>query len=252
MPATDPSTLPATAAYDPIADLYDRAFSDIRVRRAEWQWLSARISSLANTPPHVLDIGCGNGALLTALRSRIQRGVGVDVSSRFIEIARARTRLHTRSANTSLGPELRFETITNATLPFPDNTFDVVTSFLSFRYLQWDAVLREAIRVLRPNGHLLIIDMVAQQASATDAWHLGRSLAQHLLRPLRDRRFHHDVARLTSHPDWLAMLERHPIRDASEYRACLARWFPGRPVHALNVTLNKRVIAFDSGPIRKP
>ncbi len=232
------------ADYDAVASLYDRAFSDIRVRRDEWRWVSERFEQLKRiSPPRVLDIGCGNGALLTALQADIHSGVGVDISTRFIELATVRARRW---------PHLRFQAITDATLPFPDETFDVVMSFLSFRYLDWDAVLREALRVLRPHGRVLIVDMVESQATTTDAWLLGRSLLQHVVRPLRDRRFHRDVAELTAHPDWARMLARNPIHHAEAYEACFQRWFPGRQAHALNATLTKRVIAFDSGPVRKP
>lgn len=232
-----------TAAYDPVAELYDRAFTDIRMRRDEWHWLERRFAVLRSQgrePPRVLDIGCGNGALLTALQSRIHSGVGVDVSSRFIAIAQARTRSV---------PHLRFATLGNSALPFPDHAFDVVISFLSFRYLDWNATLPEVLRVLKPGGRMLIVDMVKQQATSADALRLARAALGHVLRPLRDRRFHRDVARLTSHPDWLRMLKGHPIRDVAEYRACFDQWFSGRPIEDLHVTPRKRVIALDSGPL---
>jgi SAM-dependent methyltransferase len=230
-----------SAAYDPVAELYDRAFADIRLRRDEWRWLEGRFVALAGRAPlAVLDIGCGNGALLSALQSRIRSGVGVDVSARFIEIARARARRFR---------ELSFVPITDGTLPFADRSFDVVISFLSFRYLDWDAVMPEALRVLRPGGRMLIVDMVKQRATPADLRHVARAAVGHVVRPLRDRRFHRDIVQLTSHPDWLRMLERHPMRDAAEYRACFERWFPGRAIHDLHVTPSKRVIALDSGPL---
>ena len=211
------------------------------MRRDEWRWLERRFDALRDQgPPSVLDVGCGNGALLSALQSRIDSGVGVDVSSRFIAIAQARTRTL---------PHLSFAPITDSTLPFADRSFDVVISFLSFRYLDWNAVIPEVLRVLKPGGRMLIVDMVKQRATPADALHVARAAVGHVLRPLRDRRFHRDIARLTSHPDWLRMLQRHPMRDAAEYRGCFERWFPGRPIHNLHVTPHKRIIALDSGPL---
>lgn len=240
------SSIPAD--YDAVASLYDRAFRDIRVRRDEWRWLSQRFDALhAHRPrPRVLDIGCGNGALLIALQDKLQVGVGVDVSTPFITLAQH---------NASAFAHLTFQPVRDAALPFRDDSFDVVTSFLTFRYLDWDAVLREVLRVLAPQGRLLIVDMVEQRASPRDLPLLARSGLRHLLRPVRDRDFHRNVKELTAHPEWHRMLQRNPIRPEAAYRACLSRWFPersGRALEALNCTWTKRVIAFDSGPLRKP
>ena len=84
----------------------------------------------------VLDIGCGNGALLLQLGGRVARGVGVDASAGMIE--RARRRAAGRG-------NLEFVQVTEPRLPFPDASFDVVTSLLSFRYLDWDPVTMEPL-----------------------------------------------------------------------------------------------------------
>ena len=232
------------AAYDPIAELYARAFVDIRVRRDEWCWLRRHV--LAATPrgsARVLDIGCGNGALLCALHADIAQGVGVDVSTRAIAIAQQRSAELRR---------LRFATITSAELPFPDDSFDVVISFLSFRYLDRDASIREAKRVLRPGGRMLIVDMVAAQPKLRDAWTLLRSALTHATRPLLQPRFHRSVRELTRHPDWQRMLQRHPIAQHWQYATCFARHFDAPVVETLNATLRQAVIALDSGPLDKP
>ena len=52
-------------SYDHVAELYDAAFQDIRVRKDEWQWLNRH---LPDGKIDVLDIGCGNGALLEFVR----------------------------------------------------------------------------------------------------------------------------------------------------------------------------------------
>src|SRR4051812_31294812 len=102
-----------TPAYDPIAELYDRAFADIRVREPEWRWLTRRLAALP-AAPRVLDIGCGNGALLRALASRISLGEGVDVSEAMLARARAHGSVH---------KHLSFQPITGTELPFANNSF---------------------------------------------------------------------------------------------------------------------------------
>src|SRR5580765_4671711 len=74
-------------SYDHVAELYDAAFEDIRVRKDEWKWLNEHL------PPDkfsVLDMGCGNGALLNALSDRLTLGRGVDESAGIIERAKIR------------------------------------------------------------------------------------------------------------------------------------------------------------------
>jgi len=232
------------ADYDAVADLYDRAFQDIRVRRPEWRWVREHLRQASrDTPqPRVLDIGCGNGALLSALSSQIGSGVGVDVSARFIAIAQQRLAAHSH---------VTVRHIVGSCLPFADNSFDVVISFLSFRYLEWEPVVREIRRVTAPEGRLLVVDMAAKRASITDLPRLAASTLQHALRPFRDRAFHDHVARLTAHPAWHTMLERHPIRDVDEYQACFERHFPGQRMEILNTTLSKCVFAIDSGHLEQ-
>jgi ubiquinone/menaquinone biosynthesis C-methylase UbiE len=240
MRACEPDGAPHTG-YDSVAELYDRAFSDIRLRGDEWRWLCQRLEQAfprAGRAPRVLDLGCGNGALLEALAERIELGVGVDVSSAMI--ARARSRVT---------HALRFETISGPSLPFSDRSFDVVTSFLSFRYLDWDPVLREIRRVLSPGGRLLIVDMVEKPLGWSDARLAIRSLVNHRRRRLRQRRFTRDLQALTTHPAWRRMLEHNPIRAEHEYRWYLESRFPGRKVETLNVSRRARLVAFDSGAL---
>lgn len=229
--------------YDPIAELYDRAFADIRVRRDEWRWLSrhlARATRERGEPLRVLDLGCGNGALLGALRDRIATGVGVDTSTPLVKLARIR---HRAAEN------LSFTKIAGPTLPFADEEFDVVTSLLSFRYLDWDPILHEIRRVLTPRGRLLLVDMAEKKAGITELPAIARTAVAGCTRRLTAPRFCRDLAALTTHPDWRRMLQYNPIRAHHEYAWYLESRFPGRHVETLNVGRRARILAFDSGPI---
>ena len=233
----------SNTGYDAVATLYDRAFGDIRVREDEWRWLCRKLEHAfprAERAPRVLDLGCGNGALLQALAGRIELGVGVDVSNAMIERARSRV----------AGNTLRFETISGPTLPFSDRSFDVVTSFLSFRYLDWDPILGEIRRVLSPGGRLLIVDMVEKPLGWADAPLAVRSFVTHWRRRRREPRFTRDLQALTTHAAWRRMLEHNPMRADHEYRWYLESRFPGRRVETLNVSRRARLVAFDSGPLR--
>jgi hypothetical protein len=89
MRAFEPKSIAAEAdTYNEVAELYDAVFTDIRVRKDEWNWINEHLPESRHI--RVLDIGCGNGALLNALSDRIAAGVGVDESGPILGRARKR------------------------------------------------------------------------------------------------------------------------------------------------------------------
>jgi SAM-dependent methyltransferase len=229
----------AFPAYDPVAELYDRAFADIRVREVELSWLSSVLAGLGKKP-RLLDLGAGNGALLEALAPKLLEGVGVDISEAMLARAEARAR---GASN------LRFERLTGPHLPFADASFDVVVSFLSFRYLDWQCIWPEIRRVLGEGGRFFLVDLVKERATLDDASMLMRSALRHAWRKLTHRAFLRDLGVLIGHPDWVCMLARHPMRELAEYRAFFAGRVPEPHFATLDVLLSRRVVALDSGPL---
>ncbi len=224
-------------SYDAVAELYAKVFTDIRVRRSEWRWLE---SHLPNGRLDVLDIGCGSGALLRQLAPRIKSGVGVDASQAMVAIAKR------ESADLAC---LRFERVDGPVLPLADNSVDLVTSLLSFRYLDWDPLMAEVVRVLRPGGRLLVVDMVTAPVTAADVPQLIGDKLKTWLSDRQNPRYRQARAQLVAHPGWAKMLSYNPIRAQHELVWYLESRFPGRKVERLNLGLNARVLAFDSGPI---
>ncbi len=231
-----PHSVGEEATYQEVADLYDDVFRDIRVRRDEWRWIDARV-------PHdgtmtVLDIGCGNGALLHALGPRIGHGIGVDASPAMLDKARSRC-----------GEDrFTFHAVDSPRLPLEDNSIDLAVSLLSFRYLDWDPIMAELRRVLRPGGRFLVVDMVTAGTRLSEA---PRILADSL-RGLVQRRlqpgYAEALSRLVQDSRWETMLHYNPIRAEHEVVWYLESRFPGRRVEVLNMGANARVLAFDSGP----
>lgn len=236
--AFEPRSVNGADTYNEVAELYDAVFTDIRVRQDEWNWLNEHLPESRDI--RVLDVGCGNGALLNALSDRVAEGVGVDESAAILERARKR--------NSEIS-NLKFEIVKGPVLPFEDASFDVVISLMSFRYLDWDPLLAEIKRVTKPGGKLLIVDMVTVPVKARE---YPRLFADKL-RTMRARKTNADydrnLQRLVSHPDWKKMLEYNPIRSEHEMKWYLESRFPGRKMEILNMAWNSRIVAFDSGPV---
>ena len=101
----------------------------------------------------VLDLGCGDGLLTTSLATRGARAVGVDIDRAMLRAAVARTDPDQREP-------ARFVEGRLEQLPFPDAMFDVVVAVTVLCLLSDRAIaIREAARVLRPGGRLIIGDL---------------------------------------------------------------------------------------------
>jgi SAM-dependent methyltransferase len=97
------------------------------------------------TGTRVLEVGCGSGVFLRAAADRGAQVSGLDASAELVELARARV----PEADVRVG-DLQF-------MPYADDTFDVVAGFNSFFFAaDMVAALREAGRVARPRGRVLI------------------------------------------------------------------------------------------------
>ena len=91
----------------------------------------------------LLDIACGSGLAVELARARGATVAGIDASPRLVAIARDRV----ADADVRVGDM--------AALPWPDDSFDVVTSFRGLWATTREA-LAEARRVLRPGGRISV------------------------------------------------------------------------------------------------
>jgi ubiquinone/menaquinone biosynthesis C-methylase UbiE len=238
MKSFKPTHAQSDSTYNPVAELYDAVFQDIKVRKDEWKWITDHLP--ASNEITVADIGCGNGALLKELSPRIKNGIGLDISSGILERARRFT---------SGISNLDFRQLNGPKLPLEDHSVDVFISMLSFRYLDWDPLMDEVKRVLKPGGKVMIIDMVTVPAK----WHefplLIRSKMLQYSQRFTQPVFRKNLNRLVTHPAWKEMLKHNPIRAEHEMKWYLESRFPSRKVEKINVGWNSCILAFDSGTI---
>ena len=105
----------------------------------------------------VLEVGCGTGELTIAAKARAGSSgsvYGIDASPEMIEVARSKV------AKAAINIEFRVDLIES--LSFVDDSFDVVLSSLMMHHLPDDVKrkgLAEVYRVLKPGGHLFIVDI---------------------------------------------------------------------------------------------
>jgi demethylmenaquinone methyltransferase/2-methoxy-6-polyprenyl-1,4-benzoquinol methylase len=116
---------------------------------ADFLWRRRAAKTVAAWKPRdVLDLATGSGDLALTMQRRIPDAkiTAADFSPEMLAVARAKG-----VANTVLADALQ--------LPFEDGSFDCVTVAFGLRNMaDWDRALREMSRVLRPQGHVLVLD----------------------------------------------------------------------------------------------
>jgi len=112
----------------------------------------------------VLDVGCGPGSLTVPAARKVGKkgkAAGIDASPEMIEVATGKARKR--------GLEVDFRVAPIEALPFEDGGFDVVLSSLMLHHLPDDVKaqgLSEIIRVLKPDGRLVAVDLTGGHSPA--------------------------------------------------------------------------------------
>lgn len=125
----------------------------------------------------VLDLGCGTGRMAAALAGEVRHIHGIDVSGEMVATARRRTAaLPNVSIALASGLDLQ---------PLADSSFDLVLAVDSFPYVVqagWElavTMVREAARVLRPRGELVILSFSYRHDRARDRQDVQALAQQH-------------------------------------------------------------------------
>jgi demethylmenaquinone methyltransferase/2-methoxy-6-polyprenyl-1,4-benzoquinol methylase len=142
------------AVFADVAPYYDRA-NNVASLGLWKRFLSVFMSTIDVRPgQRVLDVCAGTNAVGIALLTRepTLEVHAIDRSAEMQEVGRARAQAHGFVIDGVVGDAHR--------LPYPDNSFDVVTLQYASRHLRVDRVFSEVLRVLKPGGHFHHCDML--------------------------------------------------------------------------------------------
>ena len=144
------------AMFNNIAPTYDRLNHTLSLGN-DRHWRRAAIDALKPFAPQtILDIATGTGdfAILAARRLKPDSIIGVDISEGMMDVGREKVK-HEGLDNT-----ISFKKDDCTALTFDDSSFDAVTVAYGARNFEdLEAGLREMCRVLKPNGHLMLVEL---------------------------------------------------------------------------------------------
>ncbi len=119
----------------------------------------------------ILEIGCGNGTGSRLIRKYFsaEKIIGIDLDERMVRIAEKR----------NSDPSISYKVMDASRLDFPDAYFDAVFDFGIIHHIpNWQDVLKEIVRVLKPDGELVLEDL-SIDTFTKDIGNLWRVLSDH-------------------------------------------------------------------------
>ena len=151
-----------------IADRYD-LINDIQSFGMHRIW-KRRVLRLAQVRPgeRALDLCCGTGDLALALAKNGAEVTGLDFSEPMLRVAREKSKFKNQNS------KIEFICGDAQQIPFPDETFDILTIGYGLRNLSdLDAGLKDMRRVTKPGGRLVALEFAKPDNSAWRAIYFG-------------------------------------------------------------------------------
>jgi ubiquinone/menaquinone biosynthesis C-methylase UbiE len=141
--------------FDLVAKSYDKR---LKKKKIAYEFYSNAIK-YANLKEgyKVLDAGCGTGTLAIMIKKQVSINgyvAGIDISNGMLEKAKQKAKIENLSID--------FKEAPIEDIPFQDDYFDVVTSTWVIHQLKYESKIKafnEILRILKPKGHFLIVDL---------------------------------------------------------------------------------------------
>jgi demethylmenaquinone methyltransferase / 2-methoxy-6-polyprenyl-1,4-benzoquinol methylase len=119
-----------------------------------WKRRVVKLAKIKNSDD-ALDLCCGTGDLALALAQRGAETTGLDFSPQMLEVAQIRRQKNSKFKTQNL----KFIQGDAQQIPFPENSFDIVTVGYGLRNLtSWERGLDEMFRVAKPGARLIVLD----------------------------------------------------------------------------------------------
>lgn len=129
--------------YNEMADNYSDMFSEMNKKSIEE--FNGFLSPFDLSNKKIVDLGCGEGHLISYLKEKGANCSGVDASDEMVEIAKNRT-----------SADVRVESFSKTS--FEDNEFDFVVSKWAIQTIdEIEPVYSEALRILKPGGYFIFL-----------------------------------------------------------------------------------------------
>lgn len=199
--------------FDHIAPAYDKLNHTLSFG-IDRRWRKKAIDLLRPyRPRHIMDVATGTGdfAILACRTLQPESLTGTDISEGMMKIARRKVR------EAGLSERIRFAREDCTSLTFPDDSFDAITVAFGIRnFEKLDCGLAEMCRVLKPGGHLVILEL-----STPERFPMKQlfALYSRVVIPLLGKFFSRDRNAYTYLPESIRAFPQGEVMQDSLYRA---------------------------------
>ncbi len=176
-------------------------------------YVSARYQQVIDLIPKkknqkILDIGCGDGVLLSQIKTGRLYGVDLDRGSLDFALTKIRAKLVQAKAES---------------LPYRNSFFDTVIATEIIEHLSKpELMLAEIRRVLKSGGRVIITTPVKPTHGLTDKLHCQEFTSKQLEQLCRQ--YFHSTKIITSHPSWLKQVYAWSLGQIGRYHWDIGRW----------------------------